>query len=80
MRNEDSSPIITLKVVATARTGKETDTFHISGHFLFYLQEKTEQGEDYIFKFIRCTQKHTIPIGVIPKSEIVADSDGLWPE
>lgn len=40
MRNEDSSPISTLKVVATARTGKETDTFHIFGHFLFYLQQK----------------------------------------
>jgi hypothetical protein len=77
VHNEDSSPIITLKVVATARTGKETDTFHISGHFLFYLQQKTEQREDYIFKFIRCPQKHTIQIVVITKSEILSGSEGL---
>jgi len=78
--NGDSSPIITLKMVAIVRTGKETDTVHISGHFLFYLQQKTEYRENYIFKFIRCPQKHTIQIAVIPKSEILAGSDGLWPE
>jgi hypothetical protein len=80
MCNEDSSPISILKMVASAHTGKETDTFQISGHFLFYLQQKTEQREDSIFKFIRCPQKHTIQIVVIPKSEILAGSDGLWPE
>lgn len=67
------------KVVATARTGKETDTFHISGHFLFYLQQKIEQRENYILKCITCPQKHTIQTVVIPKSEIVAGSVGLWP-
>ena len=49
VRNEDSSHTITLQVVATACTGKGTDTLHISGHFLFYLQQKTEQKEYYFF-------------------------------
>ena len=49
VRNEDSSHTITLQVVATACTGKGTNTLHISGHFLFYLQQKTEQREYYFF-------------------------------
>ena len=40
MCNEDSSPIITLKAITTAHTGTETDTFHVSGHFLLHLQQK----------------------------------------
>jgi len=57
--NEDSSPIITLKVVATARTGKETDTFHISGHFLFYLQQKNRTERKITFLNLSHVHKNT---------------------
>jgi hypothetical protein len=57
VHNEDSSTIITLKVVATASTGKETDTFHISGHFLFYLQQKKKQNRQKI-TFLNLSDVH----------------------